>query len=1102
MKNNLFIKKPKRYLIAFLMLFFGLFAETAMGQTAYVWNGSTSISWTDPLNWTPNGVPGGNAGDTALIDNRSIVNQPTFTGTATIAKLTVSNASGGNTAGAILTIDSGATLSVTGPGSNAAPIVNLLGGNIVNNGILTATSDGTFTGGANNPYNGTYAMSCGLPVQIPATPTEYGYTGNVGSTLNLNTSTASTTGGNFSGGIIFNGLSAISKAEADRCTYKMLFNGTTNFSLKTLSPTATGGVFAIRVSGGTATTFPCPVIIGGTGFTLPSGLYGMMNVTGGGNNVTIDAGTTLTATSAGSGNLNHLITLYSFGAANPFTYLTNKGTINLSGTSARSGIAVTGDSQGKSEFDNQGTITINMSNPANNAPMVVPFNTNTGAIGGTANIKNSGSISLTNSATTAALTTGCAFIANSNAQAANVTITNSGVITMIGTNVVKGQTVTGTRTTISNTGTITSNWDFNLTTISNGAAGTIAFSGATASVSSNALTSSVILATNNGKIQTRSGTGVQNNLAGVAKYGATSVVEPGGTGYGVVDFGKDFSLLPADFAGKIVLQIGGTTAGTTYDQVTNTLLNGGFNITNATLDVTGIYTPGASPTTIPIILANGIGTITGPFASVVGLTAGWKVEYLASTVNLVYDIAYVAPTTTPVWNGSTSISWTDPLNWTPNTAIPDANSDVTIAAGVLIPNQPTISTGANIKSLTIDLGATLTVTGPNLIVKGAVANNGTMTLASNSNLVQIDNVPNTGAITVNRNSNALSRLDYTLWSSPVDQDVVFDNLSTFSPATLSNRFYTYNETTNQYNDIAPTIDFAAATGYLIRMPDDAPTAPTTTNFAGIFKGVPNNGDITKEVTYLDATHGYNAIGNPYPSTIDAQAFILANTTNIESSLYFWRKINGASGSAYAVYNSLGSTRTASSALPNGTIQVGQGFFVKAKSGPVNVTFTNAMRLTNNQNQIFKTKAAQKDRVWLNLSRPASKMGTIDIPEAFSQALIGYTSDATIGVDMYDAKYFNDSPVALTSSINEEEFTIQGRPTFDATDVVALNFKNDTAGNYTIALDQFDGVFANGQDIYLLDSKTGTETDWKKGSYNFTAAAGVDNARFSLKYQKE
>jgi hypothetical protein len=68
-------------------------------------------------------------------------------------------------------------------------------------------------------------------------------------------------------------------------------------------------------------------------------------------------------------------------------------------------------------------------------------------------------------------------------------------------------------------------------------------------------------------------------------------------------------------------------------------------------------------------------------------------------------------------------------------------------------------------------------------------------------------------------------------------------------------------------------------------------------------------------------------------------------------------------------------------------------------------------------------------------------------------------------------------------------------------VVALNFKTDKTGDYAIAIDHTMGLFATGQDIYLADSKTGAETNLKTGAYTFTATAGVDNARFSLKYQK-
>jgi hypothetical protein len=321
------------------------------------------------------------------------------------------------------------------------------------------------------------------------------------------------------------------------------------------------------------------------------------------------------------------------------------------------------------------------------------------------------------------------------------------------------------------------------------------------------------------------------------------------------------------------------------------------------------------------------------------------------------------------------------------------------------------------------------------------------------------------------------------------------NLLAFSPNTLQTRFYNYNQTNNKFSVVAgvASVPFTVGSGYLIRMPDNW---VGTQAYAGSFSGIPNNGNISKTVAYSGATFGYNMVGNPYPSTIDANAFITANSANIESSLYFWRKINGALTAAYAVFNPMGSTTaTPTSDLPNGKIQVGQGFIVKAKSGATGISFTNAMRVANTEGQFFKTKVVQKDRLWLNLTNATG---------AFSQALIGYTAAATAGVDIYDAKYFKDitdSSTALTTSINNEEYSIQGRPAFDATDVVALNFKADVAGDYSIALDHFDGVFAAAQEVYLVDSKTGAETNLKEGVYTFTAAVGTDNARFSLKYQK-
>lgn len=360
-------------------------------------------------------------------------------------------------------------------------------------------------------------------------------------------------------------------------------------------------------------------------------------------------------------------------------------------------------------------------------------------------------------------------------------------------------------------------------------------------------------------------------------------------------------------------------------------------------------------------------------------------------------------------------------------------------------------------------------------------------MENNANLIQYTNVVNSGNIKVKRNSNSLYRLDYTIWSSPVANQ----NLAAFSPMTsLSpSRFYTYNSATNFYNNIADptTTNFAAATGYLIRMPNDA-SVVTATAYPGVFTGIPNNGNFS--LNSLTAGR-YYAVGNPYPSTINAESFLAANST--DGVLYFWRKTNGTLGTAYATYTAGGATTTTpTSAAPNGTIQVGQGFIVKATATSLN--FSNAMRLPSSSLQFFKTKqVVEKNRIWLNLTNTAG---------VFSQTLIAYLTDATQGIDVFDGKYINDSPVALTSNIKNDDYIIQGRALpFDPSDVVALNFKTDIAGDYTISIDHIDGLFAAGQDVFLKDNTTGIETNLKTESYNFTAQAGTYNSRFSLKYQQ-
>jgi hypothetical protein len=529
-----------------------------------------------------------------------------------------------------------------------------------------------------------------------------------------------------------------------------------------------------------------------------------------------------------------------------------------------------------------------------------------------------------------------------------------------------------------------------------------------------------------------------------------------------------------------------------------------FTITKATPSLT------TAPTALSILsgetlasssLSGGVASVAGSFAFTTPSTAPTATGNHSVTFTPTNSANYNNFTTTVNVPVITSTTW-DGASWSEGNPTPtlDAIIDGTYSTDDF--RDGTIDA----KSLTVTAtrGNLTIYTGTKVTVQNAVTNNGTITIENNANLIQVNNVSNTGSgtTTVNRNGSTLKRLDYTLWSSPV----AAQNLKGFSSLTVDPRFYTYNEGSDKFSVVgSPSgTTFTPGRSFFIRMPDVYPEGSnnqtpyylgnTTLAYQGVFTGTLNNGNVP--VTLTKALNGYQAVGNPYPSVIDAQTFVTANTANIENTLYFWRKTNLASGSSYATWTSGGATSvTPTSGTPNGKIQVGQGFIVQAKqAGTVANFFTNSMReAAPTSTQFFKVKQeAQKDRLWLNLT------GANDV---FSQALVAYVADGSLGLDQYDGKYINDSDIALTSSIAGTEYTIQGRPAFDATDVVALNFKTSVAGAYTIAIDHVDGLFSKGQDIYLVDKKVGVTTNLNEGAYNFTAEAGVDNTRFELTYQK-
>ena len=231
-------------------------------------------------------------------------------------------------------------------------------------------------------------------------------------------------------------------------------------------------------------------------------------------------------------------------------------------------------------------------------------------------------------------------------------------------------------------------------------------------------------------------------------------------------------------------------------------------------------------------------------------------------------------------------------------------------------------------------------------------------------------------------------------------------------------------------------------------------------------------------------------------------FVADNSTKITGTLYFWRETNNnTTNNAYCTW--AGGTFTTNGQAqvvnPNNIVRTGQGFIVEALASQTSLSFKNGQRSSDNANQFFKSNSLvnsttldETNRYWLNLTNTT---------DAFCQMAVGYMTGATDGVDIYDGRNFNSGNALLSSILNNEDYTIQGKALpFSTADVVPLSCKVTDAGSYTITLDHVDGLFTGGaQPIYLRDNLAAIVHDLNLGAYNFTTAAGSFNNRFEIIY---
>lgn len=497
-----------------------------------------------------------------------------------------------------------------------------------------------------------------------------------------------------------------------------------------------------------------------------------------------------------------------------------------------------------------------------------------------------------------------------------------------------------------------------------------------------------------------------------------------------------------------------------------------FELLKTSPSVTENYVSGYNPKTI----IDGFTVIS----DVTGLNSGTKYYYrvrakdaTSESVNSnVIDVTTLG-----------SITWSD-SGWS-NEIGPDAAKNAVI-------DYDYTGTAFEAKSVKVNSGKTLTINSS--VTTGDVTNNGAIILNDGASFIQSSTglYDGSGTFKVNRNTESEAG-KYAFWSSPVVNQDMYGIFPTAPEYVM-----TYNTGSNYYDIVTGAANASKGIGYSISTPSPAPGAAA-------FLGAPNNG--TFNTTLALDSYKFNLVGNPYPSNLDLTKLLSANSDNIESTIWFWDNKSGpvktqngttAASNGYATFNAAGTgvwvpaTSVTASEIKSGvTAKIGQGFIVKAKSSAL--LFNNDMRTADGGSNFNKsTGNADEGKYWLTLTTPYNTKIT--------QA-ITYQNGGSDRYDDYDSKARSNGSDAFYSLAGAEKVIIQGKAPFNADDIVVLGNKHFENGNFKIELTKTEGLFAEGQAIYLKDKVTGTETNLQEGTYLFSSNAGDFTDRFEVVYSK-
>ncbi|MFN4761486.1 LamG-like jellyroll fold domain-containing protein, partial [Gillisia sp. Q332] len=576
---------------------------------------------------------------------------------------------------------------------------------------------------------------------------------------------------------------------------------------------------------------------------------------------------------------------------------------------------------------------------------------------------------------------------------------------------------------------------------------------------------------------------------------------------------------------------------------------------------------------------------------IAGSPAG-KLINITTTQQRTAPLPYIS-TKAGQWHADAT--WLRPQVWDPPHSL-GIDGATTIDWNIARISHNISSEGKNIKVLgLLSNGEKLTIantidplnennSGQSLTVTHYLKLNGIIDLVGESQLIQTDSsTPGQSIVSILEESSTgflerdqqgtANSFNYNYWSSPVSiqeaannstytiGSVMLDGTNTANPLGLSfddwHEFadgpyatprkisnywlYKFRGTVNVYSEwerVGSIGTLLAGEGYTMKGTSGGAAIADRQNY--VFKGKPNNGTITLNI----GTDQNYLLGNPYPSAIDVNEFILDNLNDHEDggnsgnvfngAVYFWDHFAGKSHilleyiGGYATRNLIDGVPAVSNdarinandsigtKIPGPYIPVAQGFFINTSLDPEfsngisvqggDVIFRNSQRAfvkeTNAENSLFlrpenPTKGDEKidkrQKIRLDFRSP---MGY------HRQILVGVDENASDGFDLgYDAPLNDYNAEDMFWMIENNRYVIQGVSNFDLTQVLKLGVRIKEAGELSIKINKLENI-SEEVNIYLKDKTNSTYHDLRESNFKLKLEKGEINNRFEIVFQKE